>query len=168
MKINVHSCVLVKHLYLQKLLHWKREIENLSTVLIPWELRIKEIESHFGSVVASYFTFLRWLFWVNIVIAVVLMVFVVMPEVRNNLFADNGNWLKSFKFSVVPSISMANKKRRSPKNYASWRKGERNSINVDMGLWRSFKIFPNILWVWVISSISCALKLITWFNEIKF
>lgn len=69
----------------QKLLHWKREIENLSTVLIPWELRIKEIESHFGSVVASYFTFLRWLFWVNIVIAVVLTVFVVMPEVRSQL-----------------------------------------------------------------------------------
>ncbi|XP_037050808.1 uncharacterized protein LOC119084830 [Bradysia coprophila] len=72
-----------------KFLHWKREIENLSTVLIPWELRIKEIESHFGSVVASYFTFLRWLFWVNIVIAVVLTAFVVMPEFLASQWSNN-------------------------------------------------------------------------------
>ncbi|XP_053687325.1 transmembrane channel-like protein [Sabethes cyaneus] len=57
-----------------------REITNVSTYLIPWESRVKEIESHFGSVVASYFTFLRWLFWVNIVISSLLIVFVMMPE----------------------------------------------------------------------------------------
>ncbi|XP_034110001.2 transmembrane channel-like protein isoform X2 [Drosophila albomicans] len=60
--------------------HWKRETTSLLTVLIPWELRIKEIESHFGSGVASYFTFLRWLMWVNIMIAIPLVAFVIGPE----------------------------------------------------------------------------------------
>ncbi|KAF7284667.1 hypothetical protein GWI33_021851 [Rhynchophorus ferrugineus] len=60
---------------------WKRELTNISMWFIPWELKIKEIESHFGSVVASYFIFLRWLFWVNIVIAVVIISFVTIPEI---------------------------------------------------------------------------------------
>ncbi|KAK9743978.1 TMC domain [Popillia japonica] len=66
--------------------HIKRETANLSNWLIPWELRIKEIESHFGSVVASYFTFLRWLFWVNLVTSIIMIAFVTIPEllIRND------------------------------------------------------------------------------------
>lgn len=59
----------------------KREVYNFCALLIPWEIRIKEIESRFGSVVASYFIFLRWLFWVNIVIANIFTLFVIVPEV---------------------------------------------------------------------------------------
>ncbi|XP_078041033.1 transmembrane channel-like protein [Augochlora pura] len=59
----------------------RRELINLQTWLIPWELRIKEIESHFGSAVASYFTFLRWLFWINLVMCTIITAFVMIPEV---------------------------------------------------------------------------------------
>ncbi|XP_043784830.1 transmembrane channel-like protein 3 isoform X2 [Apis laboriosa] len=58
----------------------RREVVNLQTWLIPWEFRIKEIESHFGSAVASYFIFLRWLFWINLVMAIILVAFVAIPE----------------------------------------------------------------------------------------
>ncbi|CAG5084720.1 Similar to Tmc3: Transmembrane channel-like protein 3 (Gallus gallus) [Cotesia congregata] len=61
--------------------YFKRELINLQTWLVPWESRVKEIESHFGSAVASYFTFLRWLFCINLVIFLTLTIFVAIPEI---------------------------------------------------------------------------------------
>ncbi|KAJ8687550.1 hypothetical protein QAD02_023344 [Eretmocerus hayati] len=65
--------------------HFKRELINFKTVLVPWEHRIKQIESQFGSAVASYFIFLRWLFWFNIVLSAILVTFVVIPELLATL-----------------------------------------------------------------------------------
>ncbi|MXQ82890.1 hypothetical protein E5288_WYG022812 [Bos mutus] len=53
---------------------------NFVVIFIPWEMRIKKIESHFGSGVASYFIFLRWLFGINIVLTIMTGAFIVLPE----------------------------------------------------------------------------------------
>ncbi|CAI9572071.1 unnamed protein product, partial [Staurois parvus] len=61
---------------------WKKFIRlfyNFVVLFIPWEMRIKKIESHFGSGVASYFIFLRWLFGINIVLTIMTGAFVVLP-----------------------------------------------------------------------------------------
>ena len=58
-----------------------RELSNLAALLIPWEGKIKHIESYFGTVVASYFTFLRWIFWTNIIQAVIIGGVIIAPEV---------------------------------------------------------------------------------------
>ncbi|XP_037367286.1 transmembrane channel-like protein 3 [Talpa occidentalis] len=57
-----------------------RRASNCARAFVPWETRIKRIESHFGSGVASYFIFLRWLVGLNIVLAAMTGAFVVVPE----------------------------------------------------------------------------------------
>lgn len=64
---------------------WKL-IQDIADHMIPWQQRIKDIESHFGSVVSSYFVFLRWIFWMNFAITLVLMFTVILPEVCFDLF----------------------------------------------------------------------------------
>ncbi|XP_078414066.1 transmembrane channel-like protein 2-B [Cetorhinus maximus] len=68
-----------------KWIKFKRDFENFKTSCIPWEMKIKEIESHFGSSVASYFIFLRWLYGINLVLFSLTFGLVVIPEVLMGL-----------------------------------------------------------------------------------
>ncbi|TRY81942.1 hypothetical protein DNTS_013395 [Danionella cerebrum] len=65
----------------KKLIKFNRDFENFKTACIPWESRIKEVESHFGSSVASYFIFLRWMYGLNLVLFGFMFGLVVIPEV---------------------------------------------------------------------------------------
>ena len=76
---TVQLCLLV--------LRWVREHLDY---LVPWQGRIKRIESQFGSVVSSYFVFLRWVVYVNIVITAVITSFVILPEFLSGYWRDAG------------------------------------------------------------------------------
>ncbi|XP_041855492.1 transmembrane channel-like protein 2-B [Melanotaenia boesemani] len=69
----------------KKLIKFKRDFENFKTALIPWERKIKEVESHFGSSVASYFLFLRWMYGLNLVLFGFMFGLVVLPEILMGL-----------------------------------------------------------------------------------
>ncbi|CAM2114505.1 unnamed protein product [Caretta caretta] len=65
----------------KKWMKFQRDFENFKTACIPWEMKIKEIESHFGSSVASYFIFLRWMYGINMILFGLTFGLVMVPEV---------------------------------------------------------------------------------------
>ncbi|XP_037387378.1 transmembrane channel-like protein 2-B [Pygocentrus nattereri] len=69
----------------KKLIKFNRDFENFKTACIPWERKIKEVESHFGSSVASYFIFLRWMYGLNLVLFGFMFGLVIIPEVLMGL-----------------------------------------------------------------------------------
>ncbi|XP_066567824.1 transmembrane channel-like protein 2-B [Amia ocellicauda] len=69
----------------KKWIKFKRDFDNFKTACIPWERKIKEVESHFGSSVASYFIFLRWMYGMNLVLFGLTFGLVVIPEVLMGL-----------------------------------------------------------------------------------
>ncbi|XP_066567849.1 transmembrane channel-like protein 1 [Amia ocellicauda] len=69
-----------KVMMLKKWMKFQRDFENFKTACIPWEMKIKEIESHFGSSVASYFIFLRWMYGINMVLFGLTFGLVMVPE----------------------------------------------------------------------------------------
>ncbi|KAG8296205.1 Transmembrane channel-like protein 5 [Homalodisca vitripennis] len=57
---------------------------TMRDVFSSWELwysSLKEIEGHFGSGVAAYFKFLRWLFFMNLFVCIISLSFVVIPNI---------------------------------------------------------------------------------------
>ncbi|XP_012862966.1 transmembrane channel-like protein 1 [Echinops telfairi] len=67
-------------LLFQKWVKFLRDFENFKAACVPWENKIKAIESQFGSSVASYFLFLRWMYGVNMVLFVLTFSLIMLPE----------------------------------------------------------------------------------------
>ncbi|XP_056020163.1 transmembrane channel-like protein 7 isoform X5 [Ostrea edulis] len=63
---------------------WKKE---MSYKLEPWGSWLKNVEGHQGTGVVSYFVFLRWLFFLNLVIFLMMLLFVTIPYIS---FTNSG------------------------------------------------------------------------------
>lgn len=79
--------------------YYKRAKANMRNVIFNIELwydSMKTIEGHFGSSVAVYFKFLRWLFVLNILLIVMTISFVTLPQILfNNIEAERNGTLIS-------------------------------------------------------------------------
>ena len=71
------------------LMGWRWAREHVD-YLVPWQGRIKRIESQFGSVVSSYFVFLRWVVYINVVITALITSFVILPEFLSGYWDEAG------------------------------------------------------------------------------
>ncbi|KFM77781.1 hypothetical protein X975_00999, partial [Stegodyphus mimosarum] len=56
------------------------EMKNLSYLFSVWHSPIKNIQGQFGSGVASYFIFVRWLLYINLCNFFLLLLFVLIPQ----------------------------------------------------------------------------------------
>lgn len=88
----------------RRLVQVTRWFDNIKIYLIPWEAKIKRIESHFGSVVSSYFTFLRWTLGVNVTMTVIMLMFVIIPEwlADSNMTIGSDRYNRTKALKVMP------------------------------------------------------------------
>ncbi|XP_053397891.1 transmembrane channel-like protein 3 [Mercenaria mercenaria] len=67
----------------------RKDADKVFTVVTLWEDTIKKISAYFGSNVASYFQFVRTLLYINILMMLLLVGFIIVPELIEGNFQTN-------------------------------------------------------------------------------
>ncbi|XP_066251004.1 transmembrane channel-like protein 7 isoform X2 [Euwallacea similis] len=70
----------------------KLDIKDLGYSFELWYGPLKQIEGNFGTGVASFFKFLRWLFLLNLLLALISVGFIVMPKVTQDTYQQTDDW----------------------------------------------------------------------------
>eukprot|EP00112_Aurelia_sp_Birch-Aquarium-sp1_P008689 Seg1963.3 transcript_id=Seg1963.3/GoldUCD/mRNA.D3Y31 product="Telomerase protein component 1" protein_id=Seg1963.3/GoldUCD/D3Y31 len=60
--------------------HFRNNVVDLFKNMDIWRSNLKKVDGKFGSGVLSYFTFLRWLFLLDIVITIMVIAFIAVPQ----------------------------------------------------------------------------------------
>ncbi|XP_011049425.1 PREDICTED: transmembrane channel-like protein 5 isoform X1 [Acromyrmex echinatior] len=64
-------------------------MQNFLSTMKLWHRTIKTIESHHGSGIATYFKFLRWLFFLNTISCILSVSFIVIPQSLDQVYVSN-------------------------------------------------------------------------------
>lgn len=78
-------------------------LKDLAYSFELWYGALKQIEGNFGTGVASFFKFLRWLFLLNTAIALLSICFIVIPKVI--LISDSQTQTDSGTFSISDLVT---------------------------------------------------------------
>ncbi|KAF5289737.1 hypothetical protein FQA39_LY03654 [Lamprigera yunnana] len=73
----------------------KNCLKSLTYSFELWYNSLKVIEGHFGSGVATYFKYFRWLFIMNFLIAIIVVTFIVFPQILYGHFSVERDSTKS-------------------------------------------------------------------------
>ncbi|KAJ8963031.1 hypothetical protein NQ314_005603 [Rhamnusium bicolor] len=97
---DMPQCLTLKKMCKSKIIEFKLSMKNLAYSFELWYGTVKQIEGNFGSGVASFFKFLRWIFVMNLIIAIISFCFIVLPQVtfeaRNATLIEGFDWRDIF------------------------------------------------------------------------
>ncbi|XP_026286527.1 transmembrane channel-like protein 5 isoform X1 [Frankliniella occidentalis] len=93
---TIGICKLTRYNLSMSFQKFKEAFGSVSYTLELWYSSLKLIEGHFGSGVASYFRFLRWLFLLNLTTLIISFSFLILPQMLLRFYLN---------FNEVPEVA---------------------------------------------------------------